>query len=126
MLGLLRMRLQLTGSALYDDELAELTRSLRQQVLSINVDDVVPEAAAPAPAGAKAVESAALGALIVSMAPSVTAAVVDVVCSWLKRQTADVEVLIDGQQLRGSLSAAQRDAIVAAYLLRVTGRAGAG
>jgi hypothetical protein len=119
-----KILLQVSGSQLNADELAELTRNLRAALLSTEVDDVVPQSHGPAPLGAKAIETFALGALVVSMAPTLAGVVVDVVASWLKRQRVDVEVLIDGQQLRGSFTPEQREAIVAAFLLRATDRAG--
>jgi hypothetical protein len=117
------MSLRVVGSGLHADELLELTRNLREELLSLRVDDVVPEIENAAPPGAKAIESVALGALVVSVAPTLAGAVVGVVASWIKRQTLDVEVVIDGQHLRGSVTPEQRKEIVAAYLRR-TDRAG--
>jgi hypothetical protein len=118
------MSLRVVGSGLYADELLELTRNLRGELLSLRVDDVEPEIENAAPPGAKAIESVALGALVVSVAPTLAGAVVGVVASWIKRQTLDVEVVIDGQHLRGSVTPEQREEIVAAYLRRTTDRAG--
>jgi hypothetical protein len=107
------------GADLGAEQLAEMARNLRNELLVLSVDDVLPISAGPAPDGAKAIEAIALGALIVSMSPKLVGAVVDVVASWLGRQPTDVEVEIDGQRFRGTVTRQQREELVVAYLRRV-------
>ena len=47
---------------------------------------------------------------------SLMKAVIEVVASWLRRQPQEIEVEISGNKIKGVVTAAQRDAIVAAYL----------
>jgi hypothetical protein len=63
--------------------------------------------------------------VVVSMATT-SASAVGVLSSSLTRHTAEVEVVIDGQQLRGSVCAERREAIVAAHLRRTIDQAGPG
>jgi hypothetical protein len=100
------------------EEMQGLRNRLRDELLRLPVDDVVPVSAGPAPAGAKAVEALELGALIVSIGQStgLIAAVVEVVASWMKRQPIHVEVTIGEHTLKGPVTAAQRDALVSAFL----------
>jgi hypothetical protein len=101
-----------------DSELAAMAGSLRAGLLTLDVEDVRPAAAGPAPVGAKAAEMVVAGALLVSMAPPLIGGVVDVVASWLRRQVVDVEVEIAGHRLKGPVTSQQRDALVAAFLDR--------
>jgi hypothetical protein len=113
------LRLMVRSSELEPSRLAELTRNLRAELLRIDIEDVRPATVVPAPAGAKAGEAIAVGALVVSLTPVVVTAVIDVVASWLRRQATDIEVEIDGSRLKGEVTRQQRDALVAAYLDRV-------
>jgi hypothetical protein len=112
------LRLMVRSSELEPSKLADLTRNLRAELLGIDTEDVRP-ATVPAPAGAKAGETIAVGALVVSLTPVVVTAVIDVVASWLRRQPTDIEVEIDGSRLKGEVTRQQQDALVAAYLDRV-------
>lgn len=115
-----QLRIVVSSDALDADARAELARNLRGELLNVDVEDVRPDASGPPPAGAKSGEVIAVGALIVSLAPSLVPTVVDIVASWLKRQPSDIEVEVDGQRLTGRVTSQQRDAIVAAYLSRIT------
>lgn len=113
------LRVVVSSDVLDADARAELARNLQGELLKIDVEDVRPEVSGPPPAGAKSGEAIAIGALIVSLAPSLAPTVVDIVASWLKRQPSDIEVEVDGNRLAGQVTPQQRDAIVAAYLSRI-------
>ncbi|MBR8638369.1 hypothetical protein KEF29_01275 [Streptomyces tuirus] len=69
------------------ERVAELTGYLREELLDIEVDDVTALPAEEAPPGARAVDVAQVGALLVALGSSATALnqVVTVVRSWLGR-----------------------------------------
>ncbi|GLY97307.1 hypothetical protein [Actinoplanes sp. NBRC 103695] len=110
------MRLNVRGLDLNDEELAAASRNLQDLLLELDVDDVRPASDGPAPAGAKAGDAIAFGTLLVTVAPPLVKAVIEVVASWLRRQPQEIEVEIAGNKIKGVVTAAQRDAIVAAYL----------
>jgi hypothetical protein len=118
MVGPADILVRIDGPDLTDAELAELSRLLGDELLALPVDDVRPAAEGPPPPGAKAVEAVALGALIVSAVPQLIGGLVDVVVSWLKRQPMEVSVEIDGQRFSGTVTRAQRDALVERFLER--------
>ncbi len=99
--------------------LLDLADSLREAVLDTDVDDVQPATAGQAPAGAKSGEVLAVGALVVTLAPTVLESLMAVVSSWLSRQPEEVEVEVDGHRFRGRVTRSQRDELVAAYLRRL-------
>ncbi|HET8683046.1 MAG TPA: hypothetical protein VFM54_14435 [Micromonosporaceae bacterium] len=99
-----------------DAESAELSRNLRMELLTLDVDQVRPVDGGAPPAGAKAGEAVAFGSLLVSMAPTLLEPFIDVVVSWLRRQHVEVEVEIGGQRLKGSVTRKQRDQLVTAFL----------
>lgn len=100
---------------------ADLAAQLRREILTTDVDSAEPVVAAETVPGAKAGELVALGALAVTLAPIVVESLMGVIASWLSRQPADVEVVIDGNRFRGRVSKAQRDKLVDAYVRRATG-----
>ncbi|MEU4218779.1 hypothetical protein [Actinoplanes sp. NPDC026623] len=115
-----RLEIMVNGSDLVDDDLAFAARALRSELLNLDVDDVnFPDGGAPEP-GAKSAALAAAGLMLVSTAPAVIPAVIDVALGWLKRQPLDVHLEIDGQVLTARVTREQRDALVAAYLQRAT------
>ncbi|MEV6599615.1 hypothetical protein AB0M36_22575 [Actinoplanes sp. NPDC051346] len=107
------------GADLDAEQIQECVRSLRTSILAADVDDARPAVAGSAPAGAKSGEMLAVGALMVTLAPTVLEAMMGVVASWLSRQPDDIEMEIDGQRFRGHVTKAQRDDMVAAYLRRL-------
>jgi hypothetical protein len=102
--------------------LHDLSDNLREAVLDTDVDDVRPATAGQAPAGAKSGEALAIGALVVTLAPTVVEGLMAVVSSWLSRQPNEVEVEVDGHRFRGQVTRSQRDELVAAYLRRLDRR----
>ena len=97
--GGLAVRLE-GGPDVDDEELAELTRRLRNELLDLDVDDVVPEAAAgEGPAASKGVAIGAIGGLLVQfvLSPEGLRSVVSGVRSWLSRQDIrSVKLSLDG------------------------------
>jgi hypothetical protein len=67
------------------EQLDDETRRLRRDLLELDVDSVVPASAGEAPPGTRAVDLAAIGALVVTMRGGVdlVTKVVSVVQSWL-------------------------------------------
>ena len=113
------VRLQVVCPGADADGVAELTRSLQDAILSLDVNSASPATAAPAAAGAKAGEAVTVGALVIVLAPIVVESLMAVVASWLSRQPSDVEIEIDGQAFKGQVTKAQRSELVDAYLRRL-------
>jgi hypothetical protein len=116
-----RISLLVACSGLDADGVADLTAGLRREILDVYVDNAELAAAGKAPEGAKSGALVAVGALVVTLAPTVVARMMDVISSWLSRQPGDVEIEIDGNRFQGRVSKAQRDDLVAAYLRQVDG-----
>ena len=113
--------LVLDGADLDLDERAALTRRLQNELLGLHLLDGVRQVrAGTLPAGAKAGEAITFGALAVSFAPEIAGQLVDFLAGWLRRQRTTMKIQIDGQTLEGQVTQEQRDALVAAYLRRVT------
>jgi len=113
----LRIRLDVAADV-DDDLLARMTGDLGDEVLELDVESVT-RPTVPPPAGSKAGEALAVGALLVAVAPALVEGLMTVVASWLSRQPAGVTVRIDGQEFTGTVTRAQRDALVDAFLTRV-------
>lgn len=111
------------GAELDADERAALADALRNELLGLDfVDEVRQVRAGALPPGAKAGEAITFGAVAVSLAPEITGHLVDFLAGWLRRQRTPIKIKIDGQVLEGQVNREQRDALVAAYLERVTPR----
>jgi hypothetical protein len=105
------------------DERAVLAGRLRNELLGLDfVDEVRRVSAGALPSGVKAGEAITFGAVAVSLAPEIAGHLLDFLAGWLRRQRAPIKVQIDGQVLEGEVNREQRDAIVAAYLKRVTAK----
>jgi hypothetical protein len=118
----LDISVRLIAPGLDADEIHEATRSLREEILGADVDDMWPGTAGPLPEGAKSAETIALGALVVALAPSVVQSLMGVLSSWLSRQSAEMELEIDGARIKGPLTNEERELLVAAYLRRIEDR----
>lgn len=101
------------------EDLHELAHDLREALLDADVDDVRQGTAGTASAGAKSGEVLAVGALVVTLAPTVVESLMTVISSWLSRQPGEIEVEVDGHRFQGQVTRAQRDEMVAAYLRRL-------
>jgi hypothetical protein len=110
---LARLGIHVTGGPDADpEEIAEATLQLRRELLDLDVGAVEVPRAGEAPPGTRAVELAALGGLVVSVAkPELLAAVVAAVRSWLSRsQRRSIKLALGGDvlELTGVSSDEQR------------------
>src|SRR5262249_33766005 len=108
------------------ERLQELTDRLRAELLELDVEDVsgVPETEAPP--GSRAVDLAAVGALLVSMTDSMQllGRLVAAVRSWLARSSAErsVELTIGDKTLRvTNASSDQQDRLIEEFIHAVNG-----
>jgi hypothetical protein len=102
------------------EELDQLTTSLRRQLLELDVEAVERPRAEEPPPGARAVEAAALGELLVTLAPAVVGAVVETIRSWLSRSRGRSAKLKFGDEeieITGA-SSDQQEQLIAAFLAR--------
>lgn len=110
------------GPGADEDELERLARSLRAELLELDVNAVQPAATGPAPEGARAIEALMVGALVIRLArdSESLAALVRTVRGWLGGD-ADrrVRIELDGDvlELTGS-SDEERQRIVDAWIER--------
>lgn len=75
----------------------ELARMLRAELLQLDVEDVRPLSTGPPPPGARGVDAAAVGALLIAMGQSAGAlrAVIMTATSWLSRGDSSRSVRIE-------------------------------
>jgi hypothetical protein len=105
-----------------------LTRALRAEILEVDeVDRVEQASAGPAPEGSKGLDVAAVGALLVGVAPGVQAVakVVEVVRGWLVRHsssTPPLQMTIGDKSITVRADKEQQDELVAAFIAAVTAR----
>ena len=94
------------------EEVAQATLQLRRELLDLDVDAVEVPGAGEPPPGSRAVDVAALGALVVNLAdPQLLAAVVAAVRSWLagsSRRSIKLQLGGDALELTGVSSSEQR------------------
>lgn len=106
------------------ERLEELSLALRAELLELDVNDVQRLRDGPAPAGARALDVAAVGALLVSLSSSAGALsrVVDVVRSWLRRgspgQTVELSIGDKTLKLSGA-STEQQERLIQQFLRSV-------
>jgi hypothetical protein len=110
------------GPGADEEELERLARSLRAELLQLDVDAVEPAATGPAPDGARAVEALMVGALVVRLAQESEAlsSVVRTVRGWLgadPERKVRIELGGDILELTGS-SDEERQRIVDAWIER--------
>ena len=105
------------------EQLEALAIQLREELLELDVEQVELARAGEPPPGARAVEAAAIGGLVVTVAKSAgpLLAVVNTLRSWLARnQSRGVHLVIDGKELEATgLSAAEQQRLIDAWLSRV-------
>jgi len=94
------------------EEVAQATLQLRRELLDLDVDAVEVPGAGEPPPGSRAVDVAALGALVVNLAdPQLLAAVVATARSWLadsSRRSIKLQLGGDALELTGVSSSEQR------------------
>jgi hypothetical protein len=108
-----------------DERLDSLTTTLRAELLSLDVDDVRRPSGGDAPEGSRALELAAIGALLVSLKGSTEAisSVVNAIRGWLARGPAgrSVEVTIGDRTLKlAGATPEQQDRVVQEFLRTAT------
>ncbi|CAN5864087.1 hypothetical protein BH20ACT6_BH20ACT6_05350 [soil metagenome] len=106
--------------------LEELTLSLRRELLELDVEDVELPRGGTAPAGSRALDVAAVGALLVTLTSSArtVTSVVDTVRRWLARSPRGrtVELTIGDRSLRlEGASREQQERLVEQFLRSVDG-----
>jgi Effector Associated Constant Component 1 len=105
------------------EELADLTAHLRHELLDLDVETVESSRAGPPPPGSRAVDLAALGTLVVTVAqPELLVTVVTAVRAWLAgSQQRSVKVTLDGDTLElTGLSSKEQRRVVDQWLDRHT------
>ena len=110
-------------------ELDQLAHALREEILQVDEVDSVDQAIlGEAPDGTKAVDVAAIGALIVGAAPGVTAltAIIETVRGWFARRAATapappppLKLTIGDNSIEIVADAEQQKALVAEFLAAV-------
>ena len=108
-------------------ELDELARVLRGQLLELDVDDVTrAPGGAPPPPGTRVVDVAAVGALIVTLQPSLELAgmLVSAVRAWLRRGPASraVELTIGDSTLKLTAASQQEQDRLVEEFVRAASR----
>jgi len=109
-------------------EIDALTRALRDEILEVDeVDRVEQASAGPAPEGAKGLDIAAIGALVVGVGPGVQAVVkvLEVVRNWLagrSSSTPPLQMTIGDKSITVVADKKQQDELVAAYVAAFTSR----
>jgi len=106
-------------SAVDDAELEQLALALRQEILQLDDVDAVEQATAgPAPDGTRAVELAAIGALLVSVAPQAASKVFQLVRAWLAGRPSPppLKITVGGNTIELVPDDDQQDALVEQFI----------
>jgi hypothetical protein len=114
------------GEEVTPEETVGTTQGLRSELLDVDeVSEVRRASAGEPPPGARAVDAAAIGALVVAVEPTITALshVVSVVRDWLSHrgdtqpQGKSVRITVNGQSIElGAATAAQQQALVDEFI----------
>jgi hypothetical protein len=120
--GQLEIELQL-GDDVSPLEVDQLTAAMRRELLQLDVEGVDRVSSGPPPAGAKGVELAAIGALIVSLggvATPILAQVVEAVRAWTARgPDRTVKLTLDGDILElGGMSEQDQHKVISDWMAR--------
>lgn len=103
-------------------ELEELTAAMRRELLLLDVQSVDRVSGGPAPEGAKGIELAAIGALIVNLgkATPVLGQVVEVIQAWAARSpNRTVKLTLAGDTLElGGISASDQHVVIKDWMAR--------
>jgi hypothetical protein len=122
--GTARLTLVIDGGPDVDvEELDLLARQLRDQLLQLDVDDVQPLREGAAPPGSKAVDPAAVGTMVVTLAPTVIPGLIGVLQGWLHgRRAAGVKVTLGRDSIElTNATATQVEQLTRAFLARHRG-----
>lgn len=103
-------------------ELDQITAQLRSELLDLDVEAVERVSTGDVPEGAKAVDIAVLGALIVKLGPGAITQVVRGIQSWLARsRTArSAELTINGESIKVTgISPAKQDELINVWMKKI-------
>jgi hypothetical protein len=120
--GELRLRISEQGADA--ERLAAVAGYLRGELLRLDVEDVTALPAGEAPPGARGVDAAAIGALLVAVGQSANglASVVAAIRDWLRRGEGtrrSVRLELDGDALElGQASAADQERLIGLFVSR--------
>ena len=116
------LAIELSEAGADSARLDELTTRLRSELLALDVDDVQRVSAGSAPKGSRAIDVAAIGAMVVTMQQSgaLVAKVVNTIREWLKRDpepTRAVKITLGDQTIElSAASSDQQDRLVAEFI----------
>ena len=103
-------------------EMEELTAAIRRELLQLDVESVDRVSAGPAPAGARGIELAEIGALVVSLgkATPVLGQIVSVIQAWAARSpNRTVKLTLDGDTLElNGMSEREQHQVVKDWMAR--------
>jgi len=121
-----KLALQIEATADTDDEeLAQLTSRLRDELLRLDVDVVYLASGGEAPDSSKGVGLLAAGGLVVQflLRQDLLHSIIDGVRSWLGRQHArSIKLTLDGDSLElTGVSSAEQDRLVELWVMRHVG-----
>jgi Effector Associated Constant Component 1 len=114
------------GTPVDADEVDRMTLALRRELLDIDdVESVSGVSAGPAPPGTRGLDIAALGALAVTVRPTVDVLVkvFGVVRGWLGSRESTMRVTVNGQSIELTPTKAQQTALVEAFITQAATRA---
>lgn len=102
------------------DELDSLRGELGEELALLDVDAVERVAVGDPPAGARALEAAAIGQLLVKAGPGTVLAIVRTVRGWLQRSRArSVELSLDGDTIKLSkVSVGEQERLLELFLAK--------
>ena len=118
------LRVQLSEEDADAERLDELTSSLRQELLQLDVQDVTALRAGAPPPGARGLDVAAVGSLLVGLGSSADGlrAVISAISGWLTRGWGthrSVRLEIDGDVLElNAASASDQDRLIGLFIAR--------
>ncbi|MEA2311607.1 MAG: hypothetical protein QOE28_1575 [Solirubrobacteraceae bacterium] len=101
------------------EDLEEAARALREELLELDVDGVE-RPSRPAPDGARAIEAAILGTLLVTLSKGALAAVAGTIQNWVARGgVRTVTLELDGDRIElGNASAEDQRRLLEAFVAR--------
>lgn len=110
------------GPDVDDEELGDLAGRLRDELLELDVDKVLPAASGEVPADAKGAEILSVGALLVRFAlrPEVLRSIISGVRSWLSRQRVrSIKLTLDGDSCEVTgLTSLEQERLIELWIAR--------
>jgi hypothetical protein len=103
-------------------ELDQITNQLRSELLDLDVEAVQRVSTDEVPPGARAIDVAMLGALVIKLGPSAIMPVVRGIQSWLRRSriARSAELTINGQSIKVTgISPAKQEELIKVWLTKI-------